>query len=554
MQTGFFSVAVAVLVSVSVQDLRPNPQNTSAFHLERIHQLLANPNTSLPTSSAAVQPPAFSPPSYAIWVNSLWFLSLAISLICAFLATLLQQCARRYARTTQLPSYSPLKRARIRTFFSGGVKHLHLPFAVEALPTLLHISLFLFFSGLLIYLFNIDLAVFIVLVCCVGLFAVVYSCITFMPLFRHDSPYYTPLSSSVWLFYAVISYAIHQFIETIAYFTPFVNATRKYFGDIEAPNRQLIRGMDQTIEEIASKPLPETDARILSWMFETLDDDNQREQFFDCIPGFFSSKSVEEPHRVLDELRHWMFADALSRFLDRSLTSNLLSEPVKTRRFVICLNAADATFPDIIRGFLHDILSGRWNGTLQSVEMGHHLRTWAINRDRETGLYTQCVVAGIIASVRERDGGWHALATDQLCVSRGVVQEYVAHGDSVLLANLIHVVRKILRTFEGDHYSAYISSRILPSVSHFDILQTLPGLQRDFCALWNEIVREARNAGSDSTPTYILREIRHNYIALHQGTDAAPTMFSASTADHDDILSHDSSYPLCNVAGHHTDT
>jgi len=429
---------------------------------------------------------------------------------------------------------------------------LHLPFAVETLPTLLHISLFLFFSGLLIYLFNIDLTVFMALVCCVGLFTVVYSCITFMPLFRHDSPYYTPLSSSVWLFYAVISYAIHQFIETIAFFTPFVNATRKYFGDIEARDRRLIRGMDKTIEEIASRPPPETDSRILKWTIDALDDDNELEQFFEGIPGFFSSKLVEDPHRVIDELRHWMFADALSRFLDRSLTSNLLSESVKTRRFVICLNAADATFPDIVRGFLHDILSGRWHGTLQSVEMGQHLRTRAINRDRETGLYTQCVVAGIIASVRERDGGWYALATDQLRVSRGVVQEYVAHGDSVLLANLIHVARKILRTFEGDHYSAYISSRILPSVSHFDIRHTLPGLQRDFCALWNEIVREARNAGSDSTPTYILRYIRHLYVALHQGTDASPTMFSASTADHDDILSHDSSYPFCNIASHYT--
>ncbi|KAI0246405.1 hypothetical protein BJV78DRAFT_1090826, partial [Lactifluus subvellereus] len=136
----------------------------------------------------------FSPPRYSIWVNSLWFLSLAISLTCALLATLLQQWARQYVRITQPPHYSPHKRARTRAFFADGVDKLHLPWAVETLPTLLHISLSLFFAGLLIFLFNIDHTVFSVVVWWVGFSAGVYVCITFMPIFRHDSPYYTPLS------------------------------------------------------------------------------------------------------------------------------------------------------------------------------------------------------------------------------------------------------------------------------------------------------------------------------------------------------------------------
>jgi hypothetical protein len=82
----------------------------------------------------------------AVWVNSLWFLSLVISLTCALLATFLQPWARRYMKVTQ-SRYGLHKRARIRTFFAEGVDSLRLPWAVEALAALLHLSLSLLLSG-----------------------------------------------------------------------------------------------------------------------------------------------------------------------------------------------------------------------------------------------------------------------------------------------------------------------------------------------------------------------------------------------------------------------
>ncbi|KAI9432494.1 hypothetical protein H4582DRAFT_1795543, partial [Lactarius indigo] len=192
--TGLFSAAVAALVAVSIQDLRPNSQDTSAFYLQNIYQLLADPNRSnVSIPPALANPPPFSPPIYAIWVNSLWFLSLAISLSCGLLATLLQQWARRYIKITQT-RYSPHKRARIRAFFAEGVEKLHLPWAVEALPTLLHLSLFIFFAGLLIFLFNVHYTVFCTVIWWIGFCTAMYGCITLMPIFRHDSPYYAPLS------------------------------------------------------------------------------------------------------------------------------------------------------------------------------------------------------------------------------------------------------------------------------------------------------------------------------------------------------------------------
>ncbi|KAI0293685.1 hypothetical protein B0F90DRAFT_1642301, partial [Multifurca ochricompacta] len=190
--TGLFSAGVAALLAVSIQDIRPNSQDTSAFYLQSIYQVIANASTTQAhTPPILVNPPAFSPPKYAVWVNALWFLSFVISLTCAMLATLLQQWARRYIKVTQ-PRYAPHKRARIRTFFAEGVDKLHLPWVVNALPALLHLSLFLFFAGLLVFLFNTDHTIFRAVALWVVLCAAIYGCITLMPFFRHDSPYYSP--------------------------------------------------------------------------------------------------------------------------------------------------------------------------------------------------------------------------------------------------------------------------------------------------------------------------------------------------------------------------
>ncbi|KAF8260509.1 hypothetical protein EI94DRAFT_1520046, partial [Lactarius quietus] len=69
--TGLFSAAVASLTSVSIQDIRPNSQDTSNFYLANIYQTVADPNRTNTSSSLPASPPPFSPPNYAVWVNSL---------------------------------------------------------------------------------------------------------------------------------------------------------------------------------------------------------------------------------------------------------------------------------------------------------------------------------------------------------------------------------------------------------------------------------------------------------------------------------------------------
>ena len=330
LQTGLFSASVAALAAVSVQDLRPNPQDTSAFYLENIYQLLADANP--PTR---VKPPTFIPPRSAIWVNSLWFLSFVISLTCALLATLLKQWAHRYINITQHPRYRPHKRARIRAFIAEGGEKLHLPWAVEALPALLHLSLFLFFAGLLVYLSSINHTVFNVTVWWVGLSVGGYTCITFMPIFRHNSPYYAPLSTSVWFLYYRITYVARKLRHLIQirclHFpgNPVLRILKDHYFNVR------LRGMGKTIEDTTQKLSEEIDGHVFEWTLDALDEDSELERFIEGIPGLYNSKVIKDPETVL---RPWKIVSSLDDFFLRN--ENLTSEPAKQRRLVICLRAA----------------------------------------------------------------------------------------------------------------------------------------------------------------------------------------------------------------------
>ena len=261
---------------MSIQDLRPNPQDTSNFYLANLYQATINPNAS---SSLPAFPPPFIPPNYAVCVNALWFLSLVISITCALLATLLQQWARRYLKVTQ-PRYSPHKRARIRAFFAEGVDKFLLPWAVEALPTMLHLSLFLFFSGLAVFLWNVDLTIFKLVLSWIGLCTSLYGCITIIPVFCHDSPYHTPLSLPVWRFITGTPFCIFRALETISFY--YSHLAKRY-------GRLLVQGMQKTAEESAFNSPPEIDTRAFMWTFDRLDEDHELERFFAGLPGFRDS-------------------------------------------------------------------------------------------------------------------------------------------------------------------------------------------------------------------------------------------------------------------------
>ena len=380
-------------------------------------------------------------------------------------------------------------------------------------------------------------------------------CITFMPIFRHDSPYYAPLSSSAWFIYSGTLSLVFRIFRWIVWSDYFAQRfSYSIWADVSSLQRTYdrwaLQGITKTAEETVGTVSSEMVGRALKWTFESLYEDDELERFFASIPGFCSSKVVDDPQRSLAQLDSWMSAQALEVFLDHTWTSNLVSEAVKQRRLVICVRAADAArLYFASEWILRRVFSGRFRGVLQSVQMGRALGSNSI--DGEMGSCAQSIVASIIANVRKRDSDWFVLAVDQLSVSEDVLRGYVSHGDdSVLLANLMHITRQIFLSANRDLVPQLHS--ILRSVSHFDVQNALPGLRHDFCTLWNEIVLEVQNKGS-YTPILILVHTRHIYTALHQGADTTPAAFLASVDDADAILYQPFSYPLCNIPGHLSD-
>ena len=546
-QTGLFSAAVAALLAVTVQDLRPNSQDISAFYLGSIYQVLADPNvTRTSISSPLRKPPPFSPPRYTVWVNSLWFLSLVMSVSCALWATSLHQWARRYIRLTQPERCSPEKRARMRAFFANGVEKLHIPWAVEGLPTLLHLSLFLFFGGLAIFLFNVHQKVFICVVLWIGLFSVVYGLITLLPLIRHDSPYYTPLSLPVWFPYAGMRYVTLKVLTSITYRYGSNETWRRYSHLKERYRGWMLGGMENTAQKTASKRSSKMDIGLLDWTISALGDDDSLEKFFEAIPGFLNSKLVDDlrddlPYDILRKL-----SNAMNGLLCRTLSSNSAIGSVKQHRLHISMSAISLRiprFPSILGKAFFD----HWNEAPPTVEVGRTLERWCTSNDRRTAQYARGMVSMVLATVQERDDRWVELAARVYGLPECDIRDIVTHGDdSVALAIFIHLTRKDFRR------SDFFWDDLWP-FTQFDICNTLSRLQHDFCAHWNEIVQEAKKQGPDTTPVAILYFVRNQYIALHQGTDAAPTAFSLSTKL-DSILWKPSSYPLCNIASHRRDS
>ena len=470
----------------------------------------------------------------------------------AVFATLGQEWAHRYIRVTQQTELSPEKRARVRAIFANNTQSAwgHSVWGRGRLTIYLHCSLLFYITAVLIYLFITCHAVFGAVLFLILFFGIVYAVVTMEAISKPDVLFYTPVSPMVLRTYIGILYAVVQVSSYINPLRGFYSRTRRHYQDLSDRYREgFLEGKLDATKETASKASSKIDAGVLEWTFDCLDGDDALEKFFGAIPGFFSSKLVENLANHISVGFQIRLGQALIRFLDRAFLTDSFSESVGSRRLVICLNATrEALGLDGVSRILKEILNGRWSEPLRSVEVGLSLRRWG-NDFTQFSSSLRRIVARIVSRVRERDDRWVTIVKDEFDIPERVLRENLAHGDSALLSILIHLTRRLFHS-----HSPSGDLDVLQEFSHIDIRSTLPGLRHDFCTLWNEIVQEAQRHGAGSTPILILKEIRHLYIALHQGTDAATIAYSNLTTDDDKILLSPLSYPLCDVVEHRPDS
>jgi len=315
--------------------------------------------------------------------------------------------------------------------------------------------------------------------------------------------------------------------------------------------------MRKTAEQFALQLGPEIDIDSVLRLFQSLDGDDELEQFFEGVPGFCDSKMATNALNFIKR-NESMFSSALIDLMDRTLSSNFVPEAVKLRRIIICTKAVDATSLLGPWWILRRVLLGDWQKFLGCIEFALFVQNWRSIAHPVTRFYAQCVAAVTVSSVQEHDDRWFQLATGPMGASKYLFQDYRKHTDSILLANAISILRQTIQTYSGSaerHRSEILgsSSKTLESLRRLDIGHTIPDLQHEFCAVWNQLVDLAQN---DDRPyivcvaTATLKNTRKLYIELHKGTSATPTSFSCATDDSGPVLDDARSYCKCDVVEH----
>ncbi|KAG5639543.1 hypothetical protein H0H81_012214 [Sphagnurus paluster] len=322
---GLFSASVTAFIIESYKTLSPAPEDTTNALLAQIsRQLTVMSNTSVefPMDSISAE---FAPPTSALICNILWFLSLGFSLASALSATLVEQWVRNYLQAAE--SYpTPHERARIFAYLYQGLEKFKMAALVEAIPMLLHISLLLFFAGLVQFLRPVNMVLSYLTLAILIICLMLYALATIIPVFRRDCPYQTPLSGMWWKIMKPLRMLRHR----------------------ESRNHNHILyscSMEQARETHAISISPERDQRdfkAMSWALENMRHDSEFEAFVEVIPravsGFdYSAKLLL--HRLLF---HQNLAVRLGHRIPRLLVSCrgvVLDPAIVQKRAATCLAA-----------------------------------------------------------------------------------------------------------------------------------------------------------------------------------------------------------------------
>ncbi|KAF8706092.1 hypothetical protein RHS03_05218, partial [Rhizoctonia solani] len=196
-QAALFSAVSTTFVVESIKDLQPDPAMISATTLQEISQVLriiVSNNQSSASLSDLPPEEKFKPSAAAIWVNVLWFLSLALSVSVSLVTMLAKQWCYSFmsGRAGQ-----PHVQARTRQRRLEELERWKMPEILAILPVFMHLSLFLFFTGLILYLWDTHVGVAIPVLATTAFTGTFYATTTMLPITYELCPYATPLSQFI---------------------------------------------------------------------------------------------------------------------------------------------------------------------------------------------------------------------------------------------------------------------------------------------------------------------------------------------------------------------
>ena len=384
----------------------------------------------------------------------------------------MQQWVRRYLQTSQR-WYAPYKRARIRTFFAEGIERFGLPAAVEALPALLHVSVFLFFAGLVDFLININHTVAFSLLSAVVAGMSAYFLFTALPLIYPNSPYQTPLTAILWMLQQATLLISLELLRRLVKFmyehTGIV--VWKLYGRIlfklDDHSRRFRQGLSRSREAIALRQPTEMDSRALSWAIDALDEDHELEEFVAAIPGYYRSTTVKPPREALKHLTHHEGLDSPLEARIFDLLSPRGTAPdappssnIERKRRMVCLEALHClpgTVTRHLRAAMLDSTLLSSEPLFTSSESWNAATSMARDTHRDIAFTGHCVAAVLVAARRHDftaalreppPAGGNSVGVGALAMHLGVletvVETWMDRADNVMLAILIHLLENTL--------------------------------------------------------------------------------------------------------------
>ncbi|PBK78479.1 hypothetical protein ARMSODRAFT_42546 [Armillaria solidipes] len=207
---GLFSAVVTTFVVQTSQSLQADYSEMSAnllFELINIQRAIAS-GASLDTVAPSPLNPniTFIASATSVWVNGLWFTSLALSLTTALVSVLVKQWLHHYMA---LPSGTPRERSLLRQFRFAGLQKWRVLGIIGLLPVLMHIALAIFFIGLVIFLGPLRESIAWVVGTITVIACTAYLMAHILPLIFPQCPYRTSLCDLLHLSYGyVMEYAV----------------------------------------------------------------------------------------------------------------------------------------------------------------------------------------------------------------------------------------------------------------------------------------------------------------------------------------------------------
>lgn len=178
--------------------LKEDPAESTRDILLIISNQLAHvANSSAPSTAAATPVQPSRPETWITRVNASFAASLALSLVAVLLTMLSKQWIREYSRALAGVA-SEEEQAKRRQFRYRGLERWKMAQLLSTIPTLIHISLLIFFCGLSDLLFHFHRAVAITAATIFALGAFLYMLFALLAAYFTECPYKSPLSDAVY--------------------------------------------------------------------------------------------------------------------------------------------------------------------------------------------------------------------------------------------------------------------------------------------------------------------------------------------------------------------